>query len=126
VGDIYGTQNAQDTLGMKAEVIAASFGKVVMERDGRLGPKFWLRYLRALLRHYEEVSEIIFVLHTHIYMFIYIYIYIYIYMHIYIYISIYIYIETEVLAEVPARAATTLRGGERGYIYVLSRRHTHI
>lgn len=25
-----------------------------MERDGRLGPKFWLRYLRALLRHYEE------------------------------------------------------------------------
>eukprot|EP00967_Tisochrysis_lutea_P097074 scaffold142472_cov35-Tisochrysis_lutea.AAC.3 len=25
-----------------------------MQRDGRLGPKFWLRYLRAVLRHYEE------------------------------------------------------------------------
>ena len=32
-------------------MIAASFGKVVLERRG---PMFFLRYLRALLRHYEE------------------------------------------------------------------------
>mmetsp|Transcript_5782 Transcript_5782/g.18934 ORF Transcript_5782/g.18934 Transcript_5782/m.18934 type:complete len:325 (+) Transcript_5782:887-1861(+) len=52
VGDIYGKAAASSRgLGLKSEVIAASFGKVVLERRG---PMFFLRYLRALLRHYEE------------------------------------------------------------------------
>ena len=54
VGDIYGMLCAQEKLGMRSEVIAASFGKVIMVREGRAGLRFWLRYARALLRHYEE------------------------------------------------------------------------
>ena len=43
-------------IGLKAEVIAASFGKVSMQREEEraIGPMFFLRYIGALLRHYEE------------------------------------------------------------------------
>jgi pantothenate kinase len=43
-------------IGLRGDVIAASFGKVAMQREdrGNLGPKFLLRYVAALLRHWEE------------------------------------------------------------------------
>jgi len=54
VGDIYGGDC--EGIGLKAEVIAASFGKVSMQREEEraIGPMFFLRYIGALLRHYEE------------------------------------------------------------------------
>lgn len=53
VGDIYGGDCA--AIGLKSEVIAASFGKVSMQREERaIGLGFLIRYLRALARHYEE------------------------------------------------------------------------
>ena len=43
-------------IGLRGDVIAASFGKVAMQREEAhaLGPKFLIRYLFALLRHWEE------------------------------------------------------------------------
>ena len=54
VGDIYGGDC--DAIGLKGDVIAASFGKVAMQREEALfnGPMFLLRYIAALIRHYEE------------------------------------------------------------------------
>ena len=53
VGDIYGGDC--DTIGLKANVIAASFGKVTMLREeGAIGPMLLIRWLRAIARHYEE------------------------------------------------------------------------
>jgi len=54
VGDIYGSDC--HNVGLQGDVIAASFGKVSMRREEkrRVGVMFLLRYLRALLRHYEE------------------------------------------------------------------------
>jgi len=59
VGDIYGGD--VPALGLSGDVIAASFGKVAhrkLTREGiegrQLGPRLALRYLAALLRHYEE------------------------------------------------------------------------
>ena len=54
VGDIYGGDC--DAIGLKGDVIAASFGKVSMQREDEFfqGPMFALRYVAALIRHYEE------------------------------------------------------------------------
>jgi len=54
VGDIYGGDC--DAIGLKSDVIAASFGKISMQReeDNSIGPMLLLRYVRALVRHYEE------------------------------------------------------------------------
>ena len=54
VGDIYGGNC--DAIGLNRDVIAASFGKVTMQReeDRAVGPMFFFRYIGALLRHYEE------------------------------------------------------------------------
>ena len=54
VGDIYGGDC--DAIGLKGDVIAASFGKITMQREEEraIGPMFFLRYIGALLRHYEE------------------------------------------------------------------------
>mmetsp|Transcript_10547 Transcript_10547/g.31394 ORF Transcript_10547/g.31394 Transcript_10547/m.31394 type:complete len:298 (+) Transcript_10547:86-979(+) len=54
VGDIYGGDCP--SLGLRGDVIAASFGKVTMRREVKRsrGLMFLVRYLRALLRHYEE------------------------------------------------------------------------
>ena len=54
VGDIYGGDCP--AMGLGGDVIAASMGKVAMQRaeTRALGPKFLLRYLGALLRHWEE------------------------------------------------------------------------
>ena len=56
VGDIYGGDC--DAIGLKSDVIAASFGKISMQReeDNSIGPMLLLRYVRALVRHYEEVT----------------------------------------------------------------------
>ena len=54
VGDIYGGHCS--SVGLKSNVIAASFGKVSVQRDGRgpIGFIFLLRYLQSIIRHYEE------------------------------------------------------------------------
>ena len=54
VQDIYGGDCP--SIGLDGDVIAASFGKIAMRREVKTkrGPMFFLRYLRALLRHYEE------------------------------------------------------------------------
>ena len=54
VGDIYGGDCP--SIGLRADVIAASFGKVSIQRaeERRRGPMFLFRYLAALTRHYEE------------------------------------------------------------------------
>ena len=54
VGDIYGGDC--NAIGLKGDVIAASFGKVSMTREEKLfnGPMFFVRYIAALIRHYEE------------------------------------------------------------------------
>jgi len=54
VGDIYGGDC--DAIGLRGDVIAASFGKVSMQREEERfqGPMFFLRYIAALVRHYEE------------------------------------------------------------------------
>jgi len=54
VQDIYGGDCP--SIGLDGDVIAASFGKIAMRREQKLkrGPMFFLRYLGALLRHYEE------------------------------------------------------------------------
>ncbi|KAL1524097.1 hypothetical protein AB1Y20_019007 [Prymnesium parvum] len=54
VGDIYGGDCS--SIGLGADVIASSFGKISMQRedDAHKGPMLLLRYLAALLRHYEE------------------------------------------------------------------------
>ena len=54
VGDIYGGDC--NAIGLKGDVIAASFGKITMQRedDRAVGPMFFFRYIGALLRHYEE------------------------------------------------------------------------
>jgi len=54
VGDVYGGDYPE--IGLASDVIAASFGKVAMQREDvhSLGPKFLLRYLAALVRHWEE------------------------------------------------------------------------
>jgi len=54
VGDIYGGDCS--SIGLGSNVIAASFGKISMQREEerRKGPMLLLRYLGALLRHYEE------------------------------------------------------------------------
>lgn len=54
VGDVYGGDYPE--IGLRGDVIAASFGKVAIQREDThsLGPKFLLRYLAALLRHWEE------------------------------------------------------------------------
>ena len=50
VRDIYGGDC--DAIGLKGDVIAASFGKVSMQREEERynGPMFFLRYIGALLR----------------------------------------------------------------------------
>ena len=55
VSDIYGDDGARD-IGLGGDVIAASFGKIAMGRDEdkARGPMFLMRYVTALLRHYEE------------------------------------------------------------------------
>ena len=55
VSDIYGDDGARD-IGLGGDVIAASFGKIAMgrEEDKARGPMFLMRYVTALLRHYEE------------------------------------------------------------------------
>ena len=54
VGDIYGGDCS--AIGLKGDVIAASFGKVSMQREEERfqGPMFFFRYIAALIRHYEE------------------------------------------------------------------------
>ena len=54
VRDIYGGDC--DAIGLKGDAIAASFGQGSMQREEERynGPMFFLRYIGALLRHYEE------------------------------------------------------------------------
>ena len=66
VGDIYGGDCP--AIGLRGDVIAASFGKLAMRESmlrqqagrqgasggGPSGGALWLRYLRTLLRHFEE------------------------------------------------------------------------
>jgi type II pantothenate kinase len=54
VGDIYGGDCA--AIGLRSDVIAASFGKVSMQREEERynGPMFFFLYIAALIRHYEE------------------------------------------------------------------------
>ena len=54
VADIYGGDC--DAIGLKGDVIAASFGKISMQReeDRAIGPMFLIRYVQAIMRHYEE------------------------------------------------------------------------
>jgi len=54
VGDIYGGDCA--AIGLRSDVIAASFGKVSMQRedDRAIGPMLLIRWLQAVVRHYEE------------------------------------------------------------------------
>jgi type II pantothenate kinase len=54
VGDIYGGDC--EAIGLRADVIAASFGKISMQREqrGYVGPMLLIRWVQAVIRHYEE------------------------------------------------------------------------